>query len=95
MKGGGLADLDGCFCIGCLRLVQSYYFACILTFSSLICATAGERLDVVDLYNASTGAWSTARLSVARMSLAAASVGNVALFAGGVQGVLLCREGTA
>ena len=29
------------------------------------------------------GAWSTAQLSVARQSLAAASVGNVALFAGG------------
>ena len=29
------------------------------------------------------GTWSTAQLSVARLGLAAASVGNVALFAGG------------
>ena len=35
------------------------------------------------------GTWSTAQLSVARSSLAAASVGNVAVFAGG--GALLCR----
>jgi len=33
--------------------------------------------------NGATGAWSTAQLSVARYYLAAASVGNVALFAGG------------
>jgi hypothetical protein len=39
--------------------------------------------DVVDLYNGTTMAWSTARLSVARRDLTAASVGNVALFAGG------------
>ena len=42
------------------------------------------------------GSWSTAQLSVARASLAAASVGNVALFAGGYKSTgsaLLCREG--
>ena len=33
--------------------------------------------------NGATGAWSTAQLSVARCCIAAASVGNVALFAGG------------
>ena len=39
------------------------------------------------------GTWSTAQLSVARIGLAAASVGNVALFAGGWLGsALLCRE---
>ncbi len=76
--------------------MQLYYFACVVTFFFLLYATAGESLDVVDLYNAATGAWSTARLSVARMYLVAASVGNVALFAAGyTQGVLLCREGTA
>ena len=48
---------------------------------------------VVDLYNSVTGAWSTAVLSVARGSLTATSVGNVALFAGGVNGgALLCKE---
>ena len=40
------------------------------------------------------GVWSTAQLSVARYLLAAASVGNVALFAGGINNsALLCREG--
>ena len=60
-------------------------------------ATAGNTAysDVVDVYNVATGAWSTAHLSVARYLLAAASVGNVALFAGGYvgNGALLCREG--
>jgi hypothetical protein len=42
---------------------------------------------------AQQGTWSTAQLSVARYNLAAASVGNVALFAGGyTAGALLCRE---
>ena len=41
------------------------------------------------------GVWSTAQLSVARYNLAAASVGNVALFAGGANdnSALLWREG--
>ena len=43
----------------------------------------------VDLYNVDTGAWTTARLSVARYNLAAASVGNVAVFAGGTIGLWL------
>jgi hypothetical protein len=42
--------------------------------------------DAVDLYNSASGAWSTARLSVARSELAATSVGNVAIFAGGRTG---------
>ena len=57
-------------------------------------ATADGPSAVVDVYNGTTGAWSTAQLSVARVFLAAASVGNVALFAGGVNNsALLCREG--
>ncbi len=59
-------------------------------------ATAGSNVPsaVVDVYNGTTGAWSTAQLSVARGYLAAASVGNVALFAGGsTESALLCREG--
>ena len=57
-------------------------------------ATAVGSSAVVDVYNGATGAWSTAQLSVARGGLAAASVGNVALFAGGYTGsALLCREG--
>ena len=58
-------------------------------------ATADGALSTaVDLYNSATGAWSTARLSVARAYLAAASVGNVAIFAGGwTAGVMLWIEG--
>ncbi len=58
-------------------------------------ATAdGRYSNVVDLYNSATGTWSMAQLSVARGSLAAASVGDVALFAGGfTRSALLCREG--
>ena len=39
--------------------------------------------NAVDLYNSASGTWSTAQLSVARYGLAATSVGNVAIFAGG------------
>ena len=46
-------------------------------------ATAGAGSNGVDVYNVATGAWSTAQLSEARWDLAAASFGNVALFAGG------------
>ncbi len=47
-------------------------------------ATAGDPwVNAVDLYNSATGAWSMAQLSVARFHLAAASAGNVAIFAGG------------
>jgi hypothetical protein len=39
--------------------------------------------NVVDMYNSASGTWSTAQLSVARSGLAAISVENVAIFAGG------------
>jgi hypothetical protein len=42
--------------------------------------------NAVDLYNYTSGTWSTAKLSVARFLLAATSVGNVAIFAGGRTG---------
>jgi hypothetical protein len=46
--------------------------------------TAGGGIfNVVDLYNSASGTWSTAQLSAARSGLAATSVGNVAIFAGG------------
>ena len=41
------------------------------------------RSNAVDIYNNASGTWSTAQLSVPRSSLAATSVGNVAIFAGG------------
>ena len=37
----------------------------------------------MDIYNYSSNTWTTANLSQARASLAATSVGNLALFAGG------------
>ncbi len=56
----------------------------------------GTSSDAVDLYNSTSGSWSTARLSVARYYKAATSVGNVAIFAGGYTGessFALCVEG--
>ncbi len=70
--------------------------ACVCAASDcrLMRATADTYLNAVDLYNSATGAWSTAQLSVARSRLAAASVGNVAIFAGGgTERVLLLIEG--
>ena len=76
------------FCV--LRVLRYCGSVCPATASSLMRATAaGYNSNVVDVYNGVTGAWSTAQLSVARFSPAAASVGNVALFAGGA---FLCRE---
>jgi hypothetical protein len=46
----------------------------------------GGYFNAVDLYNSASGTWSTAQLSVARTGLTATSVGNVAIFAGGVGG---------
>ncbi len=59
--------------------------ACVCTASAchLMRDTAGGASNAVDLYNSATRAWSTAQLSVARSYLAATSVGNVAIFAGG------------
>jgi hypothetical protein len=42
--------------------------------------------NAVDLYNYTSGTWSTAQLSVARSAFAATSVGNVAIFAVGYTG---------
>ena len=67
----------------------------ILTFSCRLMRCIAEwdeccPSNVVDLYNSATGTWSTAQLSVARDRIAATSVGNVALFAGGyIQGSLV------
>ncbi len=44
----------------------------------------GNSINAVDLYNSASGTWSTAQLSVVLNNLAATSVGNVAIFAGGV-----------
>ena len=60
--------------------------------------TAGEYpgSNAVDLYNSVSGTWSTAQLSAARFGLAATSVGNLAIFAGGDGGYFsfaLCYKG--
>jgi hypothetical protein len=47
-----------------------------------VTADSGDS-NAVDLYNRVLRTWSTAQLSVARSRLAATSVGNVAIFAGG------------
>jgi hypothetical protein len=51
----------------------------------MLCSGASGPVDAVDIYNAISGAWSTAVLSVPRYSFAAASLPllGVALFAGG------------
>ena len=51
-----------------------------------VTAVNGQYSNVVDLYNSASGTWSIAQLSVARHGLAATSVGNVAIFAGGFAG---------
>jgi hypothetical protein len=48
--------------------------------------TAGGYSSAVDLYSSASGTWSPAQLSVGRYGLAATSVGNVAIFAGGYNG---------
>ncbi len=72
--------------VRCVFETFRHYFA-------RVCAAAGYRLmrltavygysNHVDLYNSATGTWSTAQLSEGRANLAATSVGNVAIFAGG------------
>jgi hypothetical protein len=57
--------------------------------SLMPCAAAvGKSSNAVDMFNATSGAWSIAALSVARSDLAATSLPNlgVAIFAGGVDG---------
>ena len=77
----------------CERLSVSRYFLRFASTCCLIRSAAGNYSNVVDIYNGITGLWSTAQLSVARYGLAAASVGNVALFAGGAAaGAVLCAD---
>ncbi len=68
----------------CLRRVFVACGVCGAEGCRLIRVTAGYAgSNAVDLYNSASGTWSTAQLSVARFALAATSVGNVAIFAGG------------
>ena len=72
--------------------MQSSLFDTLLSNSSGSSHTAGVKSNDVDLYNATAGTWSTVQLSVARRNLAATTVRNLALFAGGYGpgGMLFC-----
>ncbi len=71
-------------CMQCVFLGGRVLFLVLaLNACHLMRATAVAQSNAVDLYNSITGAWSTAQLSEARSEFAAASVGNVAIFAGG------------
>jgi hypothetical protein len=54
--------------------------------SLMPCAAGSGYSNAVDIFNVTSGAWSTAALSVARLELAATSLPNhgVAIFAGGL-----------
>ena len=55
------------------------------------CAGGEIPSNAVDIFNATSGTWTTAALSVARAGLAATSLPNqgLAIFAGGVMGGML------
>jgi hypothetical protein len=71
------------------------WFCDFITLASACCVilfSAGGPSDAVDVYKSATGTWSTAKLSVARGSLAATSVGMLSLIAGGeAAGTLFCQ----
>ncbi len=61
-------------------------FGLLIAGASLMrCAVGSGYSNAVDIFNVTSGAWSTAALSVARYALAATSLPNhgVAIFAGG------------
>jgi hypothetical protein len=70
------------FCVSCLWAVPCS-FVCAASAFCLIRAVVVDGSKAVDLFNSATGAWSTAQLSVGRNTLAATSLGTVAIFAGG------------
>jgi hypothetical protein len=88
--GGMVFDDDGCASL----CVECFYFASVSPSSAccLMRSTAGAYYRVVDVYNSNTGAWSLAQLSVPRSTVAAISVGSLALFAGGFDGGALLRQ---
>jgi len=81
-------------CVHVFHVLLVVPCVCAASACRLMRVTAGAVSNAVDLYNSATGVWSTARLSVARSYSAAASVGNVAIVAGGWTGsVLLLIQG--
>jgi hypothetical protein len=68
------------------RMVEWARVGLLIAFASLMsCADGSVYSDAVDIFNVTSGAWSTAALSAARADLAATSLANVgvAIFAGG------------
>jgi hypothetical protein len=57
-------------------------------------ADGSSASNTVDIFNAISGSWSTATLSVARLNLAATSLPNqgLAIFAGSYAGMHVCRD---
>ncbi len=71
----------------CLRLSSLYFLLVFFATVSHDFLSLGQCVsNVVDLFDSATGAWSTAQLSVPRTYLSATSIGNTAVFAGGVEG---------
>ena len=68
------------------RMLEWAEVGLLISCASLMpCAAGGSYSNVVDIFNATSGVWSTAALSVGRGYLAATSLPNVgvAMFAGG------------
>ena len=74
--------------VGNLNVQLCCVFLVLAIACCLILSSAGGHSNAVDVYNSAIGTWSTAQLSVAREIIAATSVRDVALFAGGyTQGI--------
>jgi hypothetical protein len=71
---------EGCLPIACASLMP--------------CAAGNGFSNAVDIFHVTSGAWSTAALSVARQCIAATSLPNVgvAIFAGGMRSTCTCSH---
>ncbi len=72
-EGGMSCLLLGVYCIGTP-----------LTITDI--STADDSFDIVDVFNSTSGLWSTAQLSAARDYVSAATIATLAIFAGGSTG---------
>ena len=67
---------------------EKYEIFCMFGISCSLTLFVTEMSGAVDIFDSVTSTWSTSELSVPRSNLAAASVGSVAIFAGGYNGTL-------
>jgi hypothetical protein len=77
------------------RMLEWAELCLLIACASLMpCAAGNSASNVVDVFNVTSGAWSTAALSVARILLAATSLPNVgvAIFAGGMRSTCTCSH---